>query len=73
MVEFAVGQQRQLVIHQVGQIGQHGFQTTHREGDVATVEIAAIRHQLGLAVDQRIIVGAVQLILDIAAHPERIE
>jgi hypothetical protein len=69
MVVLVVDQQGQLAVQQVGEIGHRGLQRVHGEGDVAAVEMPAVQHQFGITVDQRVVVGAVELVLDVLAHP----
>ena len=69
VVEVHVDQQRELPVHQIGQIGDRDFQRVHRERDMAAVEVAAVQHALVVGIDQRVVVRAVQLVLDVAAHP----
>jgi hypothetical protein len=44
VVVSAVDQQRELAVHQVGEIGDGRFQGVHGEGDMAAVEMAAVQH-----------------------------
>jgi hypothetical protein len=39
-----VDQQRQLAVHQVGEVGHRGLQRVHRHRDVAAVEVPAVQH-----------------------------
>ncbi len=71
VVKIHVDQQRELPVHQIGQIGDRDFQRVHRERDMATVEVAAVQHALVVGIDQRIVVRAVQFVLDVAAHPRQ--
>ncbi len=59
-----IDQQRQLPVEQVGQVGDGILHAVHRERDMAAVEVPAMQHALALGVDDRIVVGAIEFILD---------
>ncbi len=63
-----VDQQRHLAVQQVGEVGHRVLHAVHGKGDVATVEVAAMQHTLAFGVDDGVVVGAVQLILDAVAE-----
>src|SRR5690606_22672090 len=59
VVVAGVDQQGELAVEQVGDVGHQVLQAVHREGDVPAVEVATVQHALGVAVDDRVVVGAV--------------
>ena len=69
VVVARVHQQRQLAVQQVGQVGDGRLQRIHRHRDMAAVEMAAMQHALANRIDQRVVVGAVELVLDQLPQP----
>ncbi len=61
--------QRELSVEQVSHAGHRRLQAVHREGDMAAVEMTAVQHALFVRIDQRIVVGAVQLGFDPLPRP----
>ena len=68
-VVAAVDQQCQLAVEQVSQVGDRRLEAIHHHRHMATVEVAAVENLAGLDIDQRIVVGAVELRLQEAAPP----
>ena len=64
VVVAGVDQQSELAIEQVGDVADQVLQAVHGEGDMAAVEVPAVQGALGFGVEQRVVVGAVQLDLD---------
>ncbi len=64
MVVAGVDQQGELPIEQVGDVAHQVFQAVHGEGDMPAVEVSAVQHAFFFGVDQRVVVGAVQLGFD---------
>ena len=69
LVEFGIDQQSELSIHEIGKVGHRHLERIHGKGNVTTIKMATMQHQFGFTIDQRIIVGAVKFVLDVASHP----
>ena len=69
IIKFGVHQLSHLPIHQISQIGDGVFHAVHGHGDMPTVEMPAMENMFAFAIDNGIVVGAVQFIFNKATHP----
>ena len=68
LIELGRHQQRDLHVEVLDQQAEEVAELVHRHADVLTEEVAAVVAARFVAVDQRIVVGAVHLDLDLARH-----
>ncbi len=68
VVVTAVDQQGHLAIQQVGQIGDSVLHAIHRKRDVTAIEVAAVQHMFADGIDDRVVVGAIEFILNRGAE-----
>ena len=58
-----------MPVEQIGQVGHGVFQAVHGKSDVTAVEMAAMQNALAGGIDDRVVGGAVELILDKLTQP----
>ncbi len=60
-----------MPIEEIGDTRARGFERIHDEGNVSAVELAAVQNQARVDIDDRVVVDAVQLVLDVPPHPRQ--